>query len=70
MMGPDFRYYEQVDYSTHYCRGEKMSQSLTKATDSSRKKLGIVRLCIKAAVALAAVAIILVLTVQLSEYPI
>ncbi|MBP5452444.1 MAG: hypothetical protein J6Y16_09445 [Treponema sp.] len=47
-----------------------MSQSLTNATYPGRKKLGIVRWCIKAAVALAAVAIILVLTVQLSEYPI
>ena len=47
-----------------------MSQSLTNATDADKKKLSIVRWCIKAAVALAAVAIILVLTVQLSEYPI
>ncbi|MBP5358012.1 MAG: hypothetical protein J6Y69_02355 [Treponema sp.] len=47
-----------------------MSQSLTNATDAERKKLSIIRLCIKATVALAAVAIILVLTVQLSEYPI
>ena len=70
MIGPDFRYYEQVDYSTHYCRGEKMSQSLTNATDAERKKLSIIRLCIKAAAALAAVAVILVLTIQLSEYPI
>ncbi|MBP5443042.1 MAG: hypothetical protein J6W60_11335 [Treponema sp.] len=47
-----------------------MSQSLTHATDTGRKKPGVIGLCIKAAVALAAVAIILVLTVQLSEYPI
>ncbi|MBO4320213.1 MAG: hypothetical protein J5857_07065 [Treponema sp.] len=47
-----------------------MSQSLSNATDAERKKLSIIRLCIKAAAALAAVAVILVLTIQLSEYPI
>jgi len=42
-----------------------MSQSLTNPADGSKKKL--MPLFVKAAVALAAVAVILVLTVQLSE---
>ena len=46
-------------------RGDYMSQTLTNPADGNKKKL--MPLFIKAAVALAAVAVILVLTVQLSE---
>ncbi len=44
-----------------------MSQTLTNPADSGKKKVSAVTLFIKAAVAIAAVAVILVLTVQLSE---
>ena len=44
-----------------------MSQTLTNPADSGRKKASVITLFIKAAVAIAAVAAILVLTFQLSE---
>ena len=49
----------------HHSEGIYMSQTLTNPADGNKKKL--MPLFIKAAVALAAVAVILVLTVQLSE---